>query len=125
MASCLQGGLESFTLYYLDLARTQFDVVTNIAGAGNDPQLRKICADKVNQRETVFHIVDGVHQQPRLPGTGCGHQIEPGCITVEDLVTELAQHLYLIRIVIKDYCPNAVGKQQTANDLSETAETGN
>jgi hypothetical protein len=27
--------------------------------------------------------------------------------------------------VIKDYCPNAVGKQQTANDLSETAETGN
>jgi len=62
-----------------------------------------------------------VHQQPRIRRALGAQQVEAGRVAVEDLVTELAQEVDLLGIVVEHGGADAVGEEPADDYLPEAS----
>ncbi|MNH36042.1 hypothetical protein D3C79_967940 [compost metagenome] len=76
------------------------------------------------QLQVGFHVVDGVNQHLGMCRARRLQQIGAGGVAVKHFGAEFSQRFYVVRIVIQHHGVDAVGQQQTAGNLAETAETG-
>src|SRR5260221_570598 len=109
--SDLQRRFESLALHHGHAAQAQLEVVAHVARAAHDLEAGEIGAHALHQRDARVHVVDGVHQQPRLARSGGLEEVQARRVAVKDLVAELAQRIDLVRVVVEHHRANVVGEQ--------------
>src|SRR5687767_5786862 len=93
-------------------------------GAGQDFQARELALHRVNDLQRLRFVVDGQHQKLRMPGARCLEQIEPGSVAVKRFHPITSQRFDLVGIMIEDGGAKAISAKNAADNVSETAETG-